>query len=147
MKYTKVYDSCYSTMLIGYKFDGGIINRDAHTSWTGNDVLDGYEVEVDGKRVFYASTLKEAKEYVENELAKTVTEEEAEEVIEDKQVETVPMDEEVKAKLFGRMLELEHLAGATTYDGRDYNEQADGAFQMLQILGLGSEYINWAIGK
>ena len=70
MKYTKVYDSCYSTMLIGYKFDGGIINRDAHTSWTGNDVLDGYEVEVDGKRVFYASTLKEAKEYVENELTK-----------------------------------------------------------------------------
>lgn len=69
MKYTKIYDSCYTSMLVGYEFDGGVIYRDAHTTWRGNDVLDGYEVVVDGKRVFYASTLKEAKEYVENELA------------------------------------------------------------------------------
>ena len=57
------------------------------------------------------------------------------------------MKQELKKAMFERMLELEHLAEATTYDGRDYNEQAEGAFQMLQILGLGGEYINWAIGR
>ena len=68
MTYTKIYDSCYT--IIGYTFDGGVIYRDAHTSWRGNDVLDGYEVQVNGKRVFYASTLKEAKAFVENKLTK-----------------------------------------------------------------------------
>ena len=33
------------------------------------------------------------------------------------------------------------------HDGRNYCEQSDAAFQMLQIMGLGSEYINWSFGK
>ena len=57
------------------------------------------------------------------------------------------MSEEIKAKLFEKMLELEHLAEVETFDGRDYFEQSDGAFQMLQIMGLGSEYIRWSFGK
>lgn len=69
MKYTRKYDSCYTTMLTGYEFDGGIIWKDARTSWQGNLIVDGWEVEIDGKRAFYASTLKEAKEYVENRFA------------------------------------------------------------------------------
>lgn len=57
------------------------------------------------------------------------------------------MSEDIKIKMFEQMLELEHLAGAPTYDGRDYFEQCEGAFKMLQIMGLGSEYINWSYGK
>lgn len=57
------------------------------------------------------------------------------------------MNEEMKIKLFEKVLELEHLAEAKTYDGRNYFDQSEGAFSMLQILGLGSEYINWAVGK
>jgi len=57
------------------------------------------------------------------------------------------MTNEKKTELFKKMLELEHLAERETYDGRDYNEQAEGAFEILTILGLGSEYVNWAIGK
>lgn len=45
------------------------------------------------------------------------------------------------------MLELEHLAEKTTYDHHNYNEQADGAFKMLEVLGLEREYINWSFGK
>ncbi len=57
------------------------------------------------------------------------------------------MKKETKEKLFEAMLELEHLGERPTFDGRDYVEQANGAFQMLQILGLGREYINWSFGK
>lgn len=57
------------------------------------------------------------------------------------------MTSEVKEKLFQKCLELEHLAEVPTFDGRDYCEQADGAFQMLQILGLSREYIEWSFGK
>ena len=57
------------------------------------------------------------------------------------------LNEEMKIKLFEKVLELEHLAEAHTFDGRNYCEQSDVAFQMLQIMGLGSEYINWSYGK
>ncbi len=57
------------------------------------------------------------------------------------------MSEGAKIKLFEQMLELEHLAEAKTFDGRDYFEQSEGAFKMLQAMGLNSEYVNWAIGK
>ena len=57
------------------------------------------------------------------------------------------MTQEMKISLFEKVLELEHLAERTTYDGRDYTEQADGAFQMLQVLGISKEYINWSFGK
>lgn len=59
-------------MLIGYEYDGGIIYKDSRTSWNGNTIVDGYEVVardkngLDGKRLYYASTLKKAKEFVEN---------------------------------------------------------------------------------
>lgn len=56
------------------------------------------------------------------------------------------MTEEMKTKLFEQMLELEHKTGKT-YDNRDYFEQAEGAFKMLQILGLNKEYIEWSYGK
>lgn len=57
------------------------------------------------------------------------------------------MTEEVKLKLFEEMLRLEHLAERRTYDGHDYCEQSEGAFKMLEILGLATEYIWWAVGK
>lgn len=57
------------------------------------------------------------------------------------------MTQEMKTKLFEKMLELEHLAEDKTYDGRNYWEQANGAYAMLQILGLDKEYIEWAWHK
>lgn len=57
------------------------------------------------------------------------------------------MTEEIKRKLFEEMLRLEHLSEVKTYDNRDYFEQANGAFAMLEILGLGSEYIRFSEGK
>lgn len=73
MKFERVYDSCYSSMILGYKFDGGFISKDVDTNWNGNELVRGWSVEVnqkyclfDGKRVFYADTLKEAKQYVKD---------------------------------------------------------------------------------
>ena len=57
------------------------------------------------------------------------------------------MTEEIKRKLFEKMLRLEHLSEVKTYGNRDYFEQANGAFAMLEILGLGSEYIRFSEGK
>lgn len=57
------------------------------------------------------------------------------------------MTEELKRKLFERVLWLEHMAEETTYDHHDYSSESDGAYSMLEVLGLGREYINWAIGK
>jgi hypothetical protein len=57
------------------------------------------------------------------------------------------MTEEMKNNLFENMLRLEHLSDKQTYDNRNYFEQADGAFQMLKIMGLSKEYIEWSYGK
>ena len=57
------------------------------------------------------------------------------------------MTEDMKLELFNAVLELEHLAEAHTFDHRDYAEQSNGAFLMLQILGLDHEYIKWSFGK
>ena len=54
---------------------------------------------------------------------------------------------EMKIQLFERVLELEHLSAITTYDNRDYFSESEGAFSMLQILGLGKEYVEWSIGR
>jgi hypothetical protein len=58
-----------------------------------------------------------------------------------------PISDETKMKLFQEMLRLEHLGETKTYDGRNYVDQSDGAFEMLKILGLATEYIKWALGK
>lgn len=68
MKFEKVYDSHYTKLLVGYKFDKGFICKDSHFSWSGNEIVEGWSVETkqfDGKRLFYAGTLKEAKAYAE----------------------------------------------------------------------------------
>lgn len=57
------------------------------------------------------------------------------------------MTTEMKNRLFEEMLRLEHLSEKKTYDGHDYGEQSEGAWGILSILGLASEYIEWAIGK
>ena len=57
------------------------------------------------------------------------------------------MTEEKKLRLFEQMLNLEQMAEGTTYDGRDYFEQAEGAFKMLEILGIGREYIRWSLER
>lgn len=57
------------------------------------------------------------------------------------------LSEEMKIKLFQKVLELEHLAEVPTFDGRNYCEQSDGAFQMLEVMGLGREYIRWSYGR
>lgn len=57
------------------------------------------------------------------------------------------MTDEMKLKLFEKMLELEHLGETATYDGRNYAEQSNGAYALLKVFGLGEEYINWSCGK
>ena len=57
------------------------------------------------------------------------------------------INEEMKIKLFQKVLDLEHLAEAHTFDGRNYCEQSEGAFAMLEVMGLGREYIRWSYGK
>lgn len=57
------------------------------------------------------------------------------------------MTKELKIKLFEKMYALEELAGEDTFDGFDYNEQANGAYKMLDVLGLGHEYIQWSFNK
>ena len=57
------------------------------------------------------------------------------------------MTEEVKLKLFEEMLRLEHLSKIKTHNSVDYYDQSQGAFKMLKVLGLDSEYIWWSIGK
>lgn len=57
------------------------------------------------------------------------------------------MNKEMKEKAFEKLLELEKMANTKTYDGRDYFEQANGAYEMLRVLGLGVEYIRWSINK
>ena len=57
------------------------------------------------------------------------------------------LTEEMKTRLFEQMLELEHLGEGKTYDGHDYVEQSNGAYLMLKALGLGTEYLVWAIGR
>lgn len=59
--------------------------------------------------------------------------------------------EEMKTALFRKMLELEHLSelycDGKLFDNVDYFSEANGAFAMLQVMGLNSEYIRWAYGK
>lgn len=57
------------------------------------------------------------------------------------------MTEEMKMKLFNEMLKLETLANTKTYDGHDYLEQLNGAYAMLELLGISTEYIRWSEGK
>lgn len=48
---------------------------------------------------------------------------------------------------FTTMLVLEHKATERAYDNKDYNEQAEGAFKILQALGLARDYIKYSYGK
>ena len=68
MKYSKIYDSRYTNVIIGYKTEKEeyIIYKDAHLSYSGNEIIEGWYVLCDGKRVFWAGTLKEAKAFVES---------------------------------------------------------------------------------
>lgn len=69
MKFTKVYDTHYENLLVGYACEKCFITKDSHFTWNGNEVCDGYIVETKqfgGKRLFYARTLKEAKAFAES---------------------------------------------------------------------------------
>lgn len=57
------------------------------------------------------------------------------------------MTKEQKEGIFNVMLQLEKLAEKKTYDGHDYNEQANGSFAILQAPGIGREYIRWSDNK
>ena len=57
------------------------------------------------------------------------------------------MRKEDKTALFEKAYELYKLASVTTYDGRNYFEQSEGAYQMLKVLGLDKEYIKWSMGR
>lgn len=61
------------------------------------------------------------------------------------------MSQETKEKMFKKVLWLEHMAelqgDGKLFDNRDYEAESDGAYEMLDILGIGREYLNWAIGK
>ena len=60
---------------------------------------------------------------------------------------TIAITEEQKMAMFKKVLEMETLAERPNYGVHNYAEQADGAFLMLDILGLGKEYIEWAYKK
>ena len=57
------------------------------------------------------------------------------------------ISEEKKIEMFTKCLEYETLSGKRTYDNRDYFELSEGAFAIIEILGLGREYVNWSYGK
>lgn len=61
------------------------------------------------------------------------------------------MTQAEKEMLFQQMLSLEHkrelYCDGKLYDNVDYWSMAEGAYKMLQAIGIGTEYINWAIGK
>lgn len=59
----------------------------------------------------------------------------------------IEITEAKKMAMFKKVLEMETLAERTTYDGRNYTEQSNGAYEMLDILGLSKEYIEWAYKK
>lgn len=54
------------------------------------------------------------------------------------------MNSEIKLKLFEEMFKLEELAQSEVFDQRDYFEQSEGAYKMLKILGLDTEYRRWS---
>ena len=59
--------------------------------------------------------------------------------------------DEMKTKMFEKVLEYEKLAIKQDYYGSieltDYHDKSDGAFNILEILGLGGEYVKWSYGK
>ncbi len=61
------------------------------------------------------------------------------------------MKTDIKIKLFEQMLDLEHKGELQTagklYDNVDYIAESNGAYKMLEILGINSEYIKWSFGK
>ena len=64
------------------------------------------------------------------------------------------MTEELKLKMFEKVLEMEHLAERQQEgkiygpdNARDWFSESEGAYKMLDILGLGREYIRWSVGK
>ena len=61
------------------------------------------------------------------------------------------MTNEIKTALFEKMLELEHLSEkyceGHTYDNRDYFAESNGFYEALEMLGIGREYLQWAVGK
>ena len=57
------------------------------------------------------------------------------------------ISEEKKIEMFTKCLEYETLFSIKTYDNEDYYALSEGAFNIIDILGLGSEYINWSYGK
>ena len=57
------------------------------------------------------------------------------------------MTNETKNALFNKMLELETLADEQTHSQQNYFDRAETAFEMLKILGLEHEYIEWSFGR
>ena len=57
------------------------------------------------------------------------------------------IDEKTKIALFKKMLYFECMGETETYGHRNYCEEGNGAFKMLEILGLDKEYIEWSYGK
>ena len=57
------------------------------------------------------------------------------------------MTKEQKMEIFNIILKEETLAGKRTYDGVNHADVADGAFQIVKALGLGSEYVKWSFGR
>lgn len=55
---------------------------------------------------------------------------------------------EMKQKLFDKLLWLEQMAqeqqAGKLYDHRDYYSESEGAYQMIELLGLGKEYMHWS---
>lgn len=77
------------------------------------------------------ATLKEAKAYCENTAETEIS-------------------EQMKLALFNKMLQLEHLGEMQEkglFDHVDYIAESNGAYKMLDILGLGREYFRWSYGK
>ena len=52
-----------------------------------------------------------------------------------------------KEELFEALLELEKLSETEPDADRNYFERAEGASEMLAILGIYGEYVEWSFGK
>lgn len=81
----------------------------------------------------------------QDEIYRDVAEKIADEVLhtEDFDDNGIQIPEDIIIRLFEKMRELEDKANEKHFDGSDYYQQSQGAYEMLQILELGRKYIRW----
>ena len=118
-----------------YKFSGRVIFRGYAESYYDYDEHESYVEEVDDEKL---------QRYLN---ACGIKAEATADVEDTSDVNTTNINNADMTAMFEKLLELEHSAEHETYDGHNYAEQVQGAYEMLKILGLDSVYIKWSYGK